>query len=75
LEPPHIVEKVDMPWAQNLDEYDSTATTEKEDQTPETTPRAWWLSSKDRTVYNSKCRTRTFKPIMKRQIGMVLTIW
>lgn len=53
LEPPHIVEKVDMPWAQNTSEFDSDATTEKEEQTPETTPRAWWLSTNDRTAYRS----------------------
>ena len=40
-----------MPWNQNLSEFDSTATTEEEQQTPETTPRAWWLTAKERTVY------------------------
>jgi hypothetical protein len=40
-----------MPWNQSLSEFDSTATTESEEQTPETTPRAWWLTAKERTVY------------------------
>jgi hypothetical protein len=40
-----------MPWNQSLSEFDSTATTEEEQQTPETTPRAWWLTAKERTVY------------------------
>ncbi|GFZ42538.1 hypothetical protein JCM24511_00254 [Saitozyma sp. JCM 24511] len=53
LEPPIVVEKADMPWNQNLSEFDSTATTDENAQTPETTPRAWWLSAKDRTVYTS----------------------
>ncbi|KAK4688398.1 hypothetical protein P7C73_g1711, partial [Tremellales sp. Uapishka_1] len=53
LEPPHIVEKADMPWNQSsLDDYDSNATTEKEQQTPETTPRCWWTSNDAKTVYN-----------------------
>lgn len=43
-----------MPWNQSLSEFDSTATTESEEQTPETTPRAWWLTAKERTVYRSK---------------------
>lgn len=52
LEPPIVVEKADMPWNQgSLDEFGSNATTETEMQTPETTPRAWWLSAADRTVY------------------------
>ena len=51
LEPPIIVEKVDMPWNSNMDDFDSSATTEAETQTPETTPRAWWLSSADRQTY------------------------
>ena len=42
-----------MPWNQSLSEFDSTATTEAEEQTPETTPRAWWLTAKERTVYRS----------------------
>jgi hypothetical protein len=53
LEPPIIVEQADMPWNQSLSEFDSTATTESEEQTPETTPRAWWLTAKERTVYRS----------------------
>lgn len=40
-----------MPWNQNLSDFDSSATTEEEQQTPETTPRAWWLTAKERTVY------------------------
>ena len=47
LEPPIIVEKVDMPWNTNLTDFDSSATTGEEEQTPETTPRAWWLSVTD----------------------------
>lgn len=43
-----------MPWNQSLSEFDSTATTEEEQQTPETTPRAWWLTAKERTVYRRK---------------------
>lgn len=46
-----MVEKADMPWNQSLSEFDSTATTEQEEQTPETTPRAWWLTAKERTIY------------------------
>ena len=48
-----------MPWNENVDEFDSNATTEKEEQTPETIPRAWWLSSQDRTIYRS---TSEFSP-------------
>jgi hypothetical protein len=51
LEPPIVVEKADMPWNQNLSDFDSSATTESEAQTAETTPRAWWLSNADRTEY------------------------
>lgn len=52
LEPPIVVQKADMPWAsQSLDEFASNATTETEQQTPETTPRAWWLSGGDKKVY------------------------
>ncbi|KAL7420259.1 Family of serine hydrolases 3 [Cryptotrichosporon argae] len=51
LDPPHVVEKADMPWNQNLDDFDSTATTDAAAQTAETTPRAWWLTNADRTVY------------------------
>ncbi|ORY24046.1 serine hydrolase FSH [Naematelia encephala] len=51
LEPPIIVEQADMPWNQNLSEFDSSATTEKAEQTPETTPRAWWTTNGDRTIY------------------------
>lgn len=40
-----------MPWNQSLSEFDSSATTAKEEQTAETTPRAWWLTEKERTVY------------------------
>jgi len=40
-----------MPWNQDTSEFASDATTEEEEQTPETTPRAWWLSSQDRKVY------------------------
>ncbi|WOO80685.1 Esterase OVCA2 [Vanrija pseudolonga] len=48
LEPPIVVQKADMPWnAGSLDQFASNATTEEESQTPETTPRAWWLSSGD----------------------------
>jgi hypothetical protein len=46
-----VVQKVDMPWASSMDEFGSNATTEETQQTPETTPRAWWLSAGDRTVY------------------------
>lgn len=49
LEPPIVVEKADMPWNTNMDDFDSSATTESEVQTPETTPRAWWLTNADRT--------------------------
>jgi hypothetical protein len=51
LEPSIVVQKVDMPWASSMDDFDSVATTEEEQQTPETTPRAWWLSSGDRQTY------------------------
>jgi predicted esterase len=51
LEPPIIVHKADMPWNQNLDQFASNATTEEDVQTPETTPRAWWLTDSDRKVY------------------------
>ncbi|EKC99276.1 hypothetical protein A1Q2_06476 [Trichosporon asahii var. asahii CBS 8904] len=51
LEPPVIVQKADMPWNQRLDDFASSATTEEAEQTPETTPRAWWLSPGDRSVY------------------------
>lgn len=55
LEPPIIVQKADMPWAQtSLDEFASNATTETEQQTPETTPRAWWLTGGDKSVYKSE---------------------
>lgn len=40
-----------MPWNQRLDDFASSATTEEAEQTPETTPRAWWLSPGDRSVY------------------------
>jgi hypothetical protein len=40
-----------MPWNTNMDDFDSSATTESEVQTPETTPRAWWLSNTERTEY------------------------
>ena len=46
-----------MPWNQSLSEFDSSATTEEENQTPETTPRAWWLTAKERTVYRRKSHT------------------
>ena len=58
LEPPHVVEKVDMPWNQNPSELDSDAAIDEEEQTPETTPRAWWLSTQDRTVYRSSSVSR-----------------
>jgi len=49
-----------MPWNSNMDDFDSSATTEAETQTAETTPRAWWLSSTDRQTYRrasqAKCR-------------------
>lgn len=51
IEPPIVVHKADMPWNQNLDQFASNATTEEEEQTPETTPRAWWLTDSDRKVY------------------------
>ncbi|CAD6579786.1 MAG: hypothetical protein TREMPRED_002567 [Tremellales sp. Tagirdzhanova-0007] len=51
LEPPHVVEKADMPWTRNMNEFDSDATTDKEEQTAETTPRAWTFASEDRSVY------------------------
>lgn len=55
LEPPVIVQKADMPWNQRLDDFASSATTEEAEQTPETTPRAWWLSPGDRSVYKREC--------------------
>ncbi|KAK8861602.1 hypothetical protein IAR55_002425 [Kwoniella newhampshirensis] len=52
LEPPIVVEKADLPWAsQNFDQFGSTATTDAEAQTPETTPRAWWLTVNDHKTY------------------------
>lgn len=56
LEPPIVVEAADMPWNQSLSEYDSSATTAKEEQTAETTPRAWWLTAKERTEYRRASR-------------------
>ncbi|EIW69009.1 hypothetical protein TREMEDRAFT_39324 [Tremella mesenterica DSM 1558] len=43
-EPPVVVKKADMPWAQSTASFGSDATTDEDAQTPETTPRAWFLS-------------------------------
>ena len=40
-----------MPWNTNTSEFDSDATTQEEEQTPETTPRAWYQSTDDKLTY------------------------
>jgi hypothetical protein len=45
-----------MPWNQNLSEFNSSASTEEEERTAETTPRAWWLTNEDRSEYKRASR-------------------
>lgn len=55
LDPPHVLQKADMPWeAASMSDFATDAVIEEEVQTPETTPRGWWVSQKDRTVYGSE---------------------
>jgi len=61
-----------MPWAtSSLDEFASNATTETEQQTPETTPRAWWLTGGDKTVYRRELRPLVYllKPCVDADEG------
>ncbi|WWC60334.1 uncharacterized protein I303_102905 [Kwoniella dejecticola CBS 10117] len=51
LEPPVVVEKADLPWSDNLDQFGSNATTDETAQTPETTPRAWWVTANEMKTY------------------------
>ncbi|WVF65802.1 hypothetical protein IAT40_000539 [Kwoniella sp. CBS 6097] len=51
LEPPIVVEKADLPWSSNLDQFGSNATTDETAQTPETTPRAWWTTANEQKTY------------------------
>ena len=60
LEPPIVVEKADMPWNANTNEFNSDATVEEEVQTPETIPRAWYLSTDDKKTYSREPATFDF---------------
>ncbi|WWC87909.1 uncharacterized protein L201_002809 [Kwoniella dendrophila CBS 6074] len=51
LEPPVVVEKADLPWSDNLDQFGSNATTDEAAQTAETTPRAWWVTANEMKTY------------------------
>ncbi|WVQ79156.1 hypothetical protein IAT38_001252 [Cryptococcus sp. DSM 104549] len=47
VDPPVVVKKADLPWVTeaNLDQFGSSASMDAETQTPETTPRAWWINA------------------------------
>jgi hypothetical protein len=63
-----------MPWNQNLSDFNSSASTEEEERTAETTPRAWWLVNEDKTQYRREPDTRVRWPKLKCAIGFNETL-
>ncbi|TYJ55850.1 hypothetical protein B9479_003502 [Cryptococcus floricola] len=53
VDPPVVVEKADLPWVNesNLDQFGSSASMDAENQTAETTPRAWWINADNWKTY------------------------
>lgn len=51
LEPPIVVNKIDVPWHQYNSDSPSGSTTDDEVEPAELAARAWWLTNNDTQVY------------------------